>query len=353
MTLSVRAQRLADLIHDWPRVRILGAELWRLLDEVDPAHRLDPRRRTDLANLLDELAAVGVIVLPALKSFDRSEHPPLPRFVTAVRELEPEPIVRETRWHPDLAWAERVAGVSPTQFDRLTAINRWLHRERDDLVVPMRERSLEIFGDEKLLDRLMLTNLAGPERLTTDLFRVRRVVPPLVTRVVGNGDTLLVVENCDTFDSLARLLHGREGRIGVLGWGAGAAFEASVLSIRELDSRFATILYFGDIDAVGLRIPLNANLLAVATGLPPVTPAAELYAALLSAGTPRPSKPVVPEEEATRLAEWLPPPHRARVLELLQSGYRLAQEAVGTKLLSGNPHIIENLCGGEHPPSFA
>lgn len=58
----------------------------------------------------------------------------------------------------------------------------------------------------------------------------------MLTHVVGDGDTVLVVENSDTFDSLVRALGERPGRVGVVGWGAGggAGFEASVLSLVDL-----------------------------------------------------------------------------------------------------------------------
>lgn len=57
--------------------------------------------------------------------------------------------------------------------------------------------------------------------------------PPAVTaRRLGNGPLLLVIENSDTFDTLAGLLADQPGRVGWIAWGR-AGFEASVLSIAE------------------------------------------------------------------------------------------------------------------------
>src|SRR5260370_9171997 len=105
-------------------------------------------------------------------------------------------------------------------------VNQWLHDSRDHLVVPSRERSLEIFGDEKALDRLIGTALFAPGRLSLELLRCRRVVPRLHCEPVGKGRVLLVVENSDTFNSLAEVLRGRNyHRVGLAGWGAGTAFQ--------------------------------------------------------------------------------------------------------------------------------
>jgi hypothetical protein len=91
----------------------------------------------------------------------------------------------------------------------------------------------------------------------------------MLTRAVGDGTAVLVVENSDTFDSLVRTLSELTGhRIGLVGWGAGAGFEASVLSIADITRPVSEIRYFGDLDSVGLRIPANASQIATASGLP-------------------------------------------------------------------------------------
>ena len=64
-------------------------------------------------------------------------------------------------------------------------VNEWLYVSRDELVVPARERSLEVFGDEKALDRLAGAALFGPGRLTLALLRCRRVVPRLHCEPAG------------------------------------------------------------------------------------------------------------------------------------------------------------------------
>jgi hypothetical protein len=329
--LSQGAGALAELLRARPRPRVSLRDMWRLLDRVDPARRTQAQRRQALAWLLNELAGAEVIMLPADRAFDRGETPHLPLFVTVARTQQ-RGADRGVTWHPELAWVND-AELPPSHIDRLEEINVWLFTNTDPLVVPTRERSLEIFGHEKTLDSLLVTDLFEPGRLSLATVRARRAVPPLHTHTVGDGDLLLVVENSDTFDSIARALAAKPGRVGMVGWGAGAGFEASVLSTADLGQPVNEIRYFGDLDRSGLHIPARASEIAVAARLPAVQPAVELYSVLLRIGRPRSGQPRVAEPAAERLVAWLDPTHRDAATHLLTSGHRLAQEAVGLSYL--------------------
>lgn len=335
--LTERAAGLASQLQAWPRRRASLAELWQLLDAVDPASRIDARRRVLLADALAELADAGLVGLPSAASYDRTEAPHVPRFVTVSPSAPARAARRRAVWHPDLAWAAE-ARLTPAQTDVLEHVNRWLHERRDALVVPLRERSLDIFGHEKTLGRLLPTTLFGPGRLTLDLLRTRRALVRFTSEIVGPGDLLLVVENSDTFDSLIRALRRRDDhRVGTVGWGAGSSFEASVLSIRQLEPAVRGIRYFGDLDEKGLHIPAAAAVLAAAEGLPPLRPATGLYDALLAVATPQPGQRRVPPAAAAQAVRWLEPRHRDRAVTVMTAGARLAQEAVGLEyLLSQN-----------------
>lgn len=341
--LSERAAGLASRLTTWPRRRVSLPELWHLLDEVDPASRIDACRRLLLADALAELDTAGLLRLPSARSYDRTEAPHVPHFVTVDRRPVDAPAARRRHvWHPELSWAAEVR-LTPAQVDILGQVNRWLHEHRDPLVVPLRERSLDIFGHEKTLDRLLPTNLFGTGRLTLELLRTRRALVRFTTETVGVGGELLVVENSDTFDSLVTALRRRDiRRVGRVGWGAGSAFEASVLSIRQLDPPVHGVRYFGDLDEKGLRIPASAAALAAAEGLPPLRPANGLYDALLTVAAPQPAQRQVPPAAAAEAARWLDPRHRERAISVLTAGTRLAQEAVGLQhLLAYDAWLID------------
>lgn len=80
---------------------------------------------------------------------------------------------------------------------------RWLRdRGRDNDVIPLHERSLEVLRHEKALDTLLATTVFAPTRLALDHLRTFRTHPPLPSVRVGNGPVLLVVENDNTFQSI-------------------------------------------------------------------------------------------------------------------------------------------------------
>lgn len=331
--LSARAQRFAATLTDWPRKRLQLTELWRVLDQADPATRLAPDRRTILLTTLTEIADHGLLQLPAAQSWDRIEQPHLPRFVTLPAEdANTSHTRRDTIWHPALAWVPdtRLPATHRTDLDK---INRWLHTNRNPLVVPLRERSLEIFGHEKTLDRLLRTSLFAPDRLTLELLLTRRASPRFTHETVGPGTTLLAIENSDTFDSLTHALTETPGRVGIVGWGSGGGFEASVLSIPRLTQPVDRILYFGDLDLRGLQIPASASRTAQAERLPAVEPATYLYEALLEMGQPQTGKRVS-DSTADTAVEWLPEHLRIPAHRLLTSGKRLAQEHIGAAYLA-------------------
>lgn len=327
--LSTRAARIANLLSDRRTHRIPLRELWRILDQAEPALGTDSRRRTLLATALRELATAGVLDLPSDRSFDRTEAPSLPKFVI-LPVTDPSPTQRRTVvWHPALAWAVD-ARLILSQYTTLETINAWLHRHRDELIVPLRERSLDIFGQEKILDRLLSTSLFGPGRLTLTLLRTRRATVQFTSEAVGDGSMLLIVENSDTYDSVLRALTNRnDHRVGIVGWGAGAAFEASVLSIPRLGQPVSSVVYFGDLDEKGLRIPTNAAALAQREGLPALRPATGLYAALCQLATPQSGQRKVQPTWASTITTWLDPTHQTQAVRHLVAGERLAQEAVG------------------------
>jgi hypothetical protein len=320
--VTPRAHRLAELLAGRRGKRTPLAELWVLLERADPASAGSIDRRRLLAEALDELVEAGVVTRSASTDGGR---PPLPRHVDRVTTPAKAAPARRVVWHPELRGADRP--LTADRFRLLTAVNDWLFAGGTTAeVVPLRERALEITGDEKAFDG----GLADP--LTLDVLRARRVVLPLHTVRVGPGSACLVVENADTLDSLCRALSENPGVVGRVAWGAGNAFSASVLWLRADPP--SAIPYFGDLDEAGLRIPAAASAIAEQHGLPAVVPAVGLYVALLAHGRPAEARRV-PAERARAAVAWLDERHRDPACALLVGGRRLAQEAVGLGVLLG------------------
>jgi hypothetical protein len=341
--LSPRTQRVARALAEWPRRRVQLIEFWQLLDDADPATRADAQRRRIMSDLIEELSAGAIIELPSAASYDRTELPVLPRFVTLPRKREPVASLPPVVWHPALSWVPQ-ARPTRSQAEALRLVNRWLHHNRDDLVVPSRERSLEIFGDEKAIDRMVGTGLFSPNRLSLEILRCRRIAPRFHYESCGPGDVLLVIENSDTFDSVHSVLRDRDDhRVGFVAWGAGTGFEASVLSVGRLPRPVAETCYFGDLDENGLRVPSNAAALAAAERLPPVRSAHGLYTALLRLGKPQSGQRKVQPDATAALVDWLDSDHREPARRFLESGERIAQETVGLTYLSRHDEWLYDL----------
>lgn len=320
------ARELVALLRATGRTRIDRAGLWRAFTEAVPSAHGSVDARRLLAEAIAELAAAGELV-PSQAADDGT--PPLPRSVKLTRPAAASDRAGSAGtgavgtgaaepWHPELAAA---AGVrAPSETVRL--VNRWLFAGGTRAeVVPLRERALEITGDEKAFD-------AGlPAPLTPEILRAVRVRLPLHREPVGEGPVLLVVENADTVHSLVRALRDDPGPVGAVAWGAGTAFTSSVLSLAAAPP--VAIRYFGDLDAAGLRIPARASVLGEAEGLPPVRPATGLYRALLEHGRPAPAGAADHSD-----VDWLEPAQRGPVRDLFAAGQRLAQEAVGRRVLA-------------------
>jgi hypothetical protein len=342
--LTGRLARFAVALRAWPRRTLRLEEIWQLYAEADPISAGRPERRAELAAALSTLERAGV--LARSKTADRTAQPPLPRRVT-LSAAPPQPssvvLARATAWRPELAWASS-ARLTTAQVQVLTAVNAWLRdRGRDTDRAPLRERSLEVFGHEKTLDRLLGTGMFGPGRLTLELLRTFRAHPPLPAVHIGAGGVLLVAENADTFATLLECVRRDSRGVGWIAWGAGGAFEASVRSAGDLDPAVTEIRYFGDLDYAGLRIPTNACATARTEGLPPLLPAVTLYRQLLASRVRQGGQPQVEDAACQAVTNWLASTGTAdssrvarEVVQLLRDGQRVPQEALGSRELISN-----------------
>lgn len=330
------AAALADLVPGRLRIRVEAYAAAFLT--VEPALATSPDRRARLAAVIEELLAAGVIQVS--RALERTEMPSLPRFIIPLDRVNDPPVGYEASsyaWRPELAWAARLP-IRRSEFDALRAIQVFLRdQEATGPIVPTGERSLELFGDEKRLDVLRRNRrLFSAGRLSLQMLRTRSFSPPFAYRRVGAGPVALVLENVATYHSVLTNVP-RDGPIGLVIFGAGGNFSASVSYLVELAmegpaSAIREIRYFGDLDRRGLEIPIAADAAGREAGLPAVRPAVGLWTRLLHVGV-RSAHPPVDAQTADQLIAWLPLPLRAGARQILISGARLAQEAVGTDLL--------------------
>jgi len=238
-------------------------------------------------------------------------------------------------WEPELRFLlETRLGGSLEDWE---AINRFLAGGgRDRPIVPIKERSLEIFGDEKRLDALLATVPFRDGRVGLAMLRCRMIQEPLGwRRGLDASQPVLVIENLATWDSYARWNERERGFSAVI-YGKGLVFAEAVAGLGEVFREVGgvrRILYFGDLDPAGLEIPWRASRKAKDCGWGPVLPHAWSYRQLLSVGTGREG---VWDGDPAReeVVEWMGELAGA-VRELFGKGRRLAQEHVGWEVLMG------------------
>jgi hypothetical protein len=318
------------------RTRIHLDHLLKAFRQAFPHHEGDLEVRRRLAALLRELAEDGILRLPKLtnrRAYDHAERIALPRYITRLdlsRPLRSQPRM----WRPELAFAENMAEC---WHDALGAIQNWL-RNGGSVAVPiaLRERSVEIFGDEKFLDGLLGTQLFSPGRLSLDLLRCYLPDVPICVKTIetaGARRPLLVLENLTTFDTLGRWNAEHRCYSGVA-FGGGTAFVSSCRSLLPYlahDGCSGQLLYFGDVDPTGLWIPVRA---ARESGIP-IQADESLYGLLFRVAE---HKPLVHGDSIVceiTILDWLPSRLRKKAAECFESGRRLPQELISLHDLRG------------------
>jgi hypothetical protein len=288
--------------------------------------------RARVLTAIVDLADEGVIELPRTR-LDRTAHPPLPAYVTRPAAPRPEASPPETVvWHADLSWVavlDQEGALSAAERRLLTAVNEWLPRRRD-IPVPLRERSLELLGDEKELERWVLGPLFGPGRLSMDQLDCFPCWPPVEQTHLGPGDWLLI-ENYTTYVSIAdrAMDAGFDGRVV---WGSGNQVGTRLSALTATGAaRPDHCWYFGDIDAGGFRAARLAVARATELGIGPVHPARGLYRLALRGQSRRTGK--TSAETAAWAQVWLGGPLGDEVAEIVRAGKRIVQEHVGVEVL--------------------
>lgn len=317
----------------YPRKRVPLEDLRHQYFALYPDVQNSPERGALLLAELQSLATQGILILPAADSWEKVGVPPLPKWVTLIRERLPQdlPDLANVVWAPELGfWTE----LKTAQLAALLPINQFLLRRRSSFMrVPIKERSLEIYGDEKRLDAMCTGDTLFSGRLPLERIGCFRVPQPLPYRAAdAPGRPVLVVENHNTYWSFGEWNHTARRYAAVI-YGGGQNFRltgrALDQAIRETQAVGAE--YFGDLDPKGVSIPLDFNR-KIEAGFTEVTPAISLYRWLLTNGVRREKSEC--RTFATCLApQWLDATMAVELESLWSAGLWLPQEALGIEQL--------------------
>jgi hypothetical protein len=239
-------------------------------------------------------------------------------------------------WSPKLAFlATSRIGVAP---EDLLKLNTFFLSDRGlRAVVPIKERSLEIFGDEKRLDALLATSLFRNGRLDMKKDLHCEIVGEPLGWKRGPSQTetqpIIVIENAGTWHSYCRWNTERKFFSAVV-YGCGNRFADGVQHLTAIFDELGgsrRILYFGDLDPQGLLIPVEASGRAESLGLPIIEPHLWSYGQLLKLGAGK-GHAWDGERPQPSLFDWLPS-LADPVQRLFAVNQRLAQEHVGWEFL--------------------
>lgn len=310
----------------------------------------DVDTRIRLRNALQELVAAGTVRLPVPGSktgWDNSMFPALPTWVVkgAVPAGSAPQRVRRLVYP---AWLEAAAAVATRddEFEFLNRIADWRRGRTTLPMVPLEERSLELFGDEKALAQRSASRLFTSGALTLEMLGCHRTPVPFPSRYIpGTGPTgLLVCENSAAYYSMIKAALGLqpENRPDLhIAFGSGNQFSVGHTEIAFLDPSPTRALYCGDLDIAGIRIAIRAAG-AMADSLP-LVPAAAHYRWMLEQGSRQPDSSGKGFPDAAGALGWFPAVLRPRVQELLASGMRISQETVGLEALTAHPDLVQAL----------
>lgn len=322
------------------RNRVSYDGLCRAFGQIFPAVTgLDQRKRLHV--LLQMLATEGALTFPSgAKHYERSTEPSMPRWIALVsqqRELTRAAFDAATfPWVPELRFAAEIR--SPQQLEVLRRVHEFLATGGAQRChVPIKERSVELFGDEKKLDELRGGVLLRTGRLTLELLRCFQVSPPLVWEAGPNHEPrpVIIIENHCTYHSFTRW-NTECGAWAAVCYGSGDCFESSAPSLVGVIQKVqwdGSLHYFGDLDPKGLVIPLRACKALLGINLPELQPAIAAYELLIEragiVSLPRSGILTLPEEGS----KWLGSGLASRVRTWFEKGIRLPQELVGFELL--------------------
>ncbi|MDM8517184.1 DUF2220 family protein [Desulfobacterales bacterium HSG16] len=291
-----------------------------------------------LPDILMSLQDEQVLLLPSQKgkrkSWDRNTG--LPNFVWVVKteNLDAKNTLKEewdslrnkTAWEPTIM-VEICEDFRNQDLEDAIFVNDYLKERKPDIKkIPHRERSLQIFGDEKYLDKKNRKPFGGLITLAQlDCFYCPSPLPfqPLPKRrskIKEKPKPLLIVENSNTYWSCCKANElGRLFAAVVYGQGFKAmSKEKACESIPAIEHELHAegIWYFGDLDPAGLEIPYKIDQYRKAEGMEAIQPALPLYKALMTKGliTGYERKQKGPEPEW--IQEWLGPDIADIYLEL-------------------------------------
>lgn len=269
------------------RVKIVFNDVLHIYNTVYPEHKNSSDKNQRILILLNILEENEQITFPRTK-WNKRVSPPVPEYINLLgKETNKQKIdfLKQKSWVPKLSFSVDVNNLE--QLKILEKINDfYISKNYEELlVIPIRERSMQIFKDEKKLDKLHRKGILFDGKLTLKDLKCEDIPPPLCYEVVSDfiNKPALVCENSNSFHTFCKW-NQLKCTYSVIIYGNGNTFRKTHYRLNDIVKKYviSEIHYFGDIDPIGLEIPYMVNYDRLNESMLPIYPAKELYALLLS-----------------------------------------------------------------------
>lgn len=334
--------QMRDQLLQLGRRRVPIPLLRQIFFELKPELHEHPDRNSYFRAALESLTNYGFATLPKRKaSWDLASTPPLPHWIQlTVSPGHSSVDAFSIAWVNEMSFCIHM--TNPAQLADAIKINQYLiaNPEVKQDKIPLRERSLEIFGDEKRLDSIVSRGTLFGGRLSLDIigaFCVPLPIPHETFECLGRP--ILLIENHHTFWSLCRwnteaLIYSA---IAYTGGSRAPKHEEGILALAQaLDTR--CVEYFGDIDFRGVLI-LSTLVIALRTKHQlNANPAQKFYSWLVNHGIRCPGRKLTANESLSLdlLLSMFDETLATEIKDMLHAEQRIPQESLSFSRLQQN-----------------
>ncbi len=293
-----------------------------------------------LLQILGELKQKGLITLPkGEQHWDFNIRPKFPYWIR-IKKLNREKGFNPWKtfpWRPEMMWVSEVKHFRNQTFELLKLMNNFfINHSQDNSWMPIKERSFQIFKDEKTLDSLVYRKWFK-EHLSLEIFKCYKTHEPFASKVFENSvnGKSIIIENRDTFDSFCKANESfNPPYYKYIIYGCGEKVKDTILWVKEFDSRIRNIDYFGDLDTNGLTIPLQLNKILNDNDISIEINLARLfYETLIKISKKNEFRYKGSPKEENVLLSFLDKKNRDFVGFLFEMGERIAQEELNINLI--------------------
>lgn len=248
----------------WPKKTISKTELERMFH---------PSSDAELCSLTTDAVAKGLLTpVKASGTNGNRMHPVYLKYHVAVTEDRSETIAEIDLLHPAII-RNGYLKSRPNEYrkyrDAIRKLNAYLFQGRPSAAVSKKERSFEIFDEEKQLEDRSFCNLLNHLGITEDTLRYYETPEYCFNDFIPerkNRMTLLICENKDIWFNIRRRMYENKAKeifgtqIDGVVYGCGnRVSEVSALAgyTSFMETEHVSYLYWGDIDRAGLNIYLS------------------------------------------------------------------------------------------------